>query len=247
MHHCFIAFYLNNFIFLITIPPLHFKGIVIFMRWNRIGTFYWPLRKFGYQNQYQEGKNGVRAIFSYDTSHLFVNGINCSMLFLVHFRHAISVKPLFCYHVTTEGDVLKHKWYNPTLLAICLLRRESLASGQNRSWGENQMLRGSWQWGCHKCLLNWLIVTPGLWFRYAGWFTSGLACSRAVRQQTARLKCWPWRRRSALGWWHEGKGVGWCYLYLSDSLQAFVSSALAHMGQTIGKCDLPKVPCTVCV
>ncbi len=30
------------------------------MRWNRISTQYWLIRKFGYQKRYWEGQNGTR-------------------------------------------------------------------------------------------------------------------------------------------------------------------------------------------
>lgn len=99
---------------------------------------------------------------------------------------------------------------------------------------------GSWQWGCHKCLLHWLIVTLGPGFTMQADSPMALPAAVWSGKQTTRLRYRPWRRRSALGWWREGKGVK---VMLSISLwqpTGFLSSGLAHMGQTVGECDLTK-------
>lgn len=68
---------------------------------------------------------------------------------------------------------------------------------------------------------------------------------RLIRQVSSPAAMWsgsrhpdgdsrPRRRRLALGWWHEGKGVGWCYLYPSDSLRGFPSSGLGSYGSDCG-------------
>ncbi len=40
----------------------HVLQELLFLCWYRISTQYWPLPKFGYQNQYREGKNGLEDL-----------------------------------------------------------------------------------------------------------------------------------------------------------------------------------------
>ncbi len=59
LHCCLTVLYLNLFILLNYDHSLTFKGIVIFVRWYQISTWYRLLRKFGYQNLYNKEKKGT--------------------------------------------------------------------------------------------------------------------------------------------------------------------------------------------
>lgn len=183
---------------------------------------------------------------------------NCFVVFLFILNCNIIEPSVFLScHNKKKGFKIQAMWSNMTCSQQCqhtsnicpsvvaardLLRRPELVM-----WCKPHAT-GSWQWGCRKCLLHWLTVTLSPGFTMQADSPMALPAAVWSSKQTTRLRCRPWRRRSALGWWCEGKGVK---VMLSISLwqpTGFLSSRLAHMGQTSGECDLTKAALhTVCI